>query len=178
MLKKSLLSHIDTPCAAVHAFQVELARKPEDQIMLRYRLAGDVTSILIPEPKPSLESDGLWRHTCFELFVGQRCSPAYYEFNFSPSGQWAAYAFSAYRERRPWTIGRPPDIAVTQSRNELLLTARITAAELLSDSDAHSFQLGVSAVVESITGDLSYWALHHPCERPDFHDRSSFVCTL
>ena len=28
--------------------------------------------------------DGLWRHTCFEAFVGIPGAEPYYEFNFSP----------------------------------------------------------------------------------------------
>jgi len=178
MLKKNLHCHIDTPCPAVHSLQFELERCPGGPIKLRYRLTGDLTKILIPESKPPIATDGLWRHTCFELFVARTDTPAYYEFNFSPSGQWAAYAFSGYRTRMPWTISRPPIIELTQTRNESRLTARIADAELLFESNEHALQLGVSAVIESVDGALSYWALHHPSERPDFHERTGFVCPL
>jgi len=178
MLKKSLICHPDTPCPSAHVLQVEIESNTENAIQLSYRLTGDIAKILIPEPMPANATDGLWQHTCFELFLAQTDTPAYHEFNFSPSGEWAAYAFQDYRKRMPWTIGQPPVVTSKKTRSELILTSRIDAAELLSDGNAHSLQLGVSAVVESLTGELSYWALHHPGERPDFHDRRSFVCPL
>ncbi|WP_374088758.1 DOMON-like domain-containing protein [Methylomicrobium lacus] len=174
----NLLCHPDTPSPAIDSLQVELERCAGNAILLHYRLTGDLSRILIPAPKPAAETDGLWQHTCFELFVAKTGTPAYYEFNFSPSGQWAAYAFGAYRQRRPWTLCRPPVLALTQTRNELMLTAKIAAPELPFDGGVDSLQLGLSAVVESTTGDLSYWALRHPGDRPDFHDRAGFVCRL
>ena len=37
---------------------------------------------------------------------------------------------------------------------------------------------GLSAVIETIDGAISYWALAHPAEKPDFHHPDSFVLTL
>ena len=42
-------------------------------------------------------SDELWQHTCFEAFVRASSGSEYYEFNFSPSTQWAVYRFTDYR---------------------------------------------------------------------------------
>jgi hypothetical protein len=39
-------------------------------------------------------------------------------------------------------------------------------------------RIGVTAVIESPAGDLSYWALKHPAEKPDFHDPNGFSITL
>jgi hypothetical protein len=36
-------------------------------------------------------------------------------------------------------------------------------------------ELGLTMVVEDIDGRLSYWALSHPGEVADFHDRRSFL---
>ena len=36
-------------------------------------------------------------------------------------------------------------------------------------------ELGLTMVVEEIDGRLSYWALSHPGEVADFHDRRSFL---
>ncbi|OGB15118.1 MAG: hypothetical protein A3B67_07385 [Burkholderiales bacterium RIFCSPHIGHO2_02_FULL_66_10] len=38
--------------------------------------------------------------------------------------------------------------------------------------------LGLSAVLETRDGLLSYWALHHPTARPDFHHRAGFAHVL
>lgn len=47
------------------------------------------------EPGPT---DELWRTTCFEAFVRPAGENAYREWNFAPSGDWAAYDFTGYRE--------------------------------------------------------------------------------
>ena len=39
-------------------------------------------------------------------------------------------------------------------------------------------ELGLTMVVEEIDGRLSYWALSHPGEVADFHDRRSFLICL
>jgi len=43
---------------------------------------------------------------------------------------------------------------------------------------ASSLRLALSAVVEETDGRLSYWAIAHPGERPDFHHRDGFVLPL
>ncbi|MBI1251562.1 MAG: hypothetical protein GC189_08835 [Alphaproteobacteria bacterium] len=40
------------------------------------------------------------------------------------------------------------------------------------------WRVGLSAVIETIDGGKSYWAIAHPSERPDFHHSDSFVCEL
>ncbi len=65
--------------------------------MLRYRVDG-CADLVIPPYRGIGRADELWKTTCCELFVydgGGR----YREFNFSPSGQWAGYVFSGYRNR-------------------------------------------------------------------------------
>jgi hypothetical protein len=47
----------------------------------------------VPAAVAAARTDELWRHTCFEAFVRTSPAPAYYEFNFAPSTQWAAYRF-------------------------------------------------------------------------------------
>lgn len=39
-------------------------------------------------------------------------------------------------------------------------------------------RLGLSAVLEAADGSLSYWALHHPSARPDFHNEGGFLLEL
>lgn len=174
MTTKILYCHPATPNDSIQSLTVTIAQSPEDGLTLRYRLAGDLARISIPAPRPPGAGDGLWRHTCFEAFGAAETS-AYHEFNFSPSGQWAAYAFGDYRTPAAWTIAAPPVIEVSQSSHQLLLTARIAPGDLPTGK---GLQLGLTAVVESIDGSLSYWALHHPGERPDFHHRAGFVYPL
>jgi hypothetical protein len=63
-----------------------------------YRIVGELGAMRMPELRPPVHTDGLWRQTCFEAFIGA-ASARYCEYNFSPSGAWAAYHFSGYRGR-------------------------------------------------------------------------------
>ncbi len=79
--------HEQSPSPATQ-IEVEFARV-SGGLRLDYHLFGDFNRIRLPAPQPSARTDGLWQHSCFEAFLaGDR---GYYEFNFSPSSQWAAY---------------------------------------------------------------------------------------
>lgn len=175
MPNKKLTCHIDTPCTAVRAVHVEVEERPQGALCLCYELTGDLAQIRIPAPQPAIAVDGLWQHSCFELFIAVKGETSYHEFNFSPSGQWAAYAFSDYRARCAWTASRAPLIRFTQTDGHLRLEAVIAAADLPQNIACKPFQLGLTAVIEAIDGSRSYWALFHPETRPDFHHRAGFV---
>lgn len=100
-------------------------------------------------------------------------SPAYREFNFSPSGQWAAYAFSDYRQRaESRTPSVAPTIALRRFPDRLELEATLAPALL---PEGVNLELGLNAVIEAADGRLSYWALKHPAGAPDFHLRKGFM---
>ena len=106
MVNKSLTCHTDTVSTAVQTVHVEVEPQPQGALHLSYELTGDLAQIRIPAPQPPAAVDGLWEHTCFEVFVAVEGKASYHEFNFSPSGQWAAYAFSDYRVRSAWTVSQ------------------------------------------------------------------------
>jgi hypothetical protein len=134
----------------------------------------------LPQARPAQAADELWRHTCCELFVGVAGDPGYREFNFSPSGQWTVYGFSAYREREASSFQPAvpaPSIEFASEAGGWTLQARIAAAALPRAAAART-ELGVAVVLEAEQGDLSYWALRHAAQRPDFHRRETFVLRL
>src|SRR5690606_5952303 len=103
-------------------------------------------------------ADELWRTTCFELFVKDRKGAGYAEFNFSPSGRWAAYRFSGYREgMAELEPARAPDVTSSAGEFLFILTATLDAAVLENAGAA-----GLSAVIEEKDDTKSYWALAHP----------------
>ena len=67
---------------------------------MTFRLDGDIRRIRVPSPGVPRIATQLWRHTCFEAFIAMEGQPAYHEFNFAPSGEWAVYAFSRLSQRR------------------------------------------------------------------------------
>ena len=175
---KSLTCHADTVSTAVRTVHVKVELQPQVALHLSYELTGDLAQIRIPEPQSPSALDGLWEHTCFEVFVAVEGEAGYHEFNFSPSGQWAAYAFSDYRVRSAWTVSQAPAISFAQSNGHLLLEAVIAAVDLPQNIAGKPLQLGLAAVIEANDGSRSYWALHHPEAHPDFHHRAGFILTF
>jgi hypothetical protein len=121
--------------------------------------------------------DGLWRHTCFEAFVAVDGTSAYREFNFAPSGEWAAYAFRDYRSSIPLELDEDPEITSRATADCLELDAVLTAS-WPTPTAQEKVRLGLSAVVEDESGALSYWALKHPTGKADFHHRACFALEL
>jgi hypothetical protein len=119
--------------------------------------------------------DGLWRHTCFEVFVLGDDAPGYREFNFSPSGEWAAYAFRDYRDGDELGVELTLGTPVRRTADRLELSAEICQDFL---PPGRSLRLGLSVVVEDSDGMLSYWALRHPPGKPDFHHTDAFAAQL
>ena len=71
------------------------------RLTVSYRLEGPLADLHVPPPRPARVVHGLWRHTCFEVFIALDNAPGYHELNFAPSGEWALYAFRSYREIAP-----------------------------------------------------------------------------
>lgn len=149
-------------------------------LQLRYHLQGDLSRLRIPEPTAPHAADGLWQHTCFEAFARRTGAAAYREFNFSPSGQWAAYRFSAQRVRdtAPDASQNAPRLRMERQAHALVLHATLLLDALPATTPQEPLLLGLSTVLQDSGGQLSYWALHHPTAQPDFHHPASFVHTV
>jgi len=178
MTNNTLVCHPDKLCTATESLSAGFGWLPEGHLKLCYELTGDLTQLRIPAPQSPDETDGLWEYTCFEAFIAVEGEAGYHEFNFSPSGQWAAYAFSDYRVRSIRTTWQPPFISLANTNKHLLLEAVISAADLPQNIAGKPFQLGLTAVIEATDGSRSYWALRHPVTRPDFHHRAGFILSI
>lgn len=169
-----LLCHPQTPRAPLRSIEVEVLRDGGRGLLLRYALRGAIGELRLPSPQSPAPRDRLWAHTCCEAFVAKRDAPAYGEWNFSPSGQFAHYAFSDYRARGALGDAAVPRLSVRHDTQALELEARIEIPAALGDA----LQLGLSAVIEEAHGELSYWALRHAPGKPDFHHRAAFALAL
>lgn len=155
------------------AVEIVLCLAADGGLCLDYELR--VTDLLIPPPAPPARTDGLWRHTCCELFIATVDAPRYREFNFSPSGEWTVHDFADYRQPLAATVIAVPPESLWQTRDaDYCLQATIPAALL----PPGPWQIGLAVVLEHRAGELSYWALHHPGERPDFHRRDAFTLLI
>jgi hypothetical protein len=169
-----LVCHPDGPDPRVRGIWVRAAREADGGLAVDYRLHGDLAALSIPAAASPLPRERLWAHTCFELFVAGEGAAAYREFNFSPSGQWMRFDFSAYRSRIPSPPGPAPRLTTARSEDQLDLGV-LLAPQLLPAGDLF---LGLSAVVEHADGSHRYWALRHPAGQPDFHHRDGFSLVL
>ncbi len=164
-----LICHPATRADATLGVEVGI-RRSQRTLAFTFRVAGDLTRVRVPLPRPPRIAHQLWEHTCFEVFVAVDGAPAYQEFNFAPSGEWAGYAFSGYREVAGLADDTlAPGIIVRTSVDRLELDALVRLDRLSLARGRAPLQLGLSAVIEACDGTLSYWALRHPADQPDFH---------
>jgi hypothetical protein len=171
-----LRPHPQSPCKAVRRISVDIGFGAGPAVLqFRYRIEGDIARLVLPSTDFARRSDGLWQHTCFEAFLRPDASESYHEFNFAPSGDWAAYRFSTRRSDRSLP-DLPGPLVRFRSEKELCdLTAEIQVPPLPELAAADVIHAGMAAVVETDEGGLSWWALSHGAEKPDFHDPATFV---
>jgi hypothetical protein len=167
----TLLPHPAMSPGSVASVRCALQRDG-DLLRLTYRIVAAPGALHLPEPASPVRTDGLWRTTCLELFVAED-SPAYREFNFAPSGQWAAYRFTARRDgMTPLAMPDPPTIRLVGQEGETILSVALPGI------GTGPLRLGITAVIEETDGTKSYWALRHGGDAPDFHDPDCFVAQL
>lgn len=138
-----------------------------------FGIGAPASRFSIPEPVEPVRADELWQTTCFEAFLRIRGEDAYREWNFAPSGEWAAFDFTSQREGKT-----DAEVAAPYIRVEDNLTWWALGAAIAVDA-APSWTLGLSVVLEEKDGTKSYWALAHPDgDKPDFHDPACFAAHL
>lgn len=124
---------------------------------------------LVDDPQ---RADELWKTTCFEAFLRGLGEEGYREWNFGPSGEWAAYDFTGRRAGMSNADAADPYIRVEDN-----LTWWALGASIAVPADTN-WELGLSAVLEEKDGTKSYWALTHGSDTPDFHDPGCFIARL
>lgn len=138
-------------------------------LFLRWRIDG-AHKVILPPYAGSGRGDDLWKTTCFEMFLDMG-QGRYREFNFSPSGRWAAVDFASYRapsgnvELRDW-----PETTIDRGDTIVAGAVRVPGEALAGATHG-----SLTAVIEEEGGVLSFWASAHHNEQPDFHDRTCFT---
>lgn len=177
----TLNCHPETPTDAVRGMAARVCRAPKGKLSVSFVLEGDLDRLRVPAPRAPSFASRLWQHTCCEIFIACKGMPAYYEFNLSPSGEWAAYAFDGYRSPRasePDAEAVAPEVAIRSTAGNLELDAVIRLDRISAHHPIAPLSLALSAVVEDSDGALSYWALRHPPGKPDFHHPEAFALEL
>jgi hypothetical protein len=165
--------HPNVPCRAAIQIEAAIAHPRSYCLELSYSITGDVEELSLPPATAAKRADELWRHTCFEAFI-RTAQTEYYEFNFSPTGAWAAYRFSDYRRGQAVAAIPVPVITARSDADRYSLQATLQLESLYAPEQPR-WHVGLSAVIEDKSGHLSYWALAHAADKPDFHRPESFV---
>jgi hypothetical protein len=149
-----------------------------DSLSVRYEVRGDLSKVSVPAAAEApRRKDRLWEGTCLELFLGAADSGRYWEFNLSPAGYWNVYRFTRYREgmrEEPAITSLPFD--VRRDSDTFVLTAEFGLGKIVPAGK--ELAATVAAVIGTIDGGKSHWALVHPASRPDFHRRDGFALAL
>ncbi|WP_121119170.1 DOMON-like domain-containing protein [Croceibacterium ferulae] len=169
-----LQPHPAAPPSTVRGVSASVLAPVDGWLRLRWRVEG-ANGLLVPPFAGNGRADGLWRTTCFELFVQPVGGEAYTEFNFSPSDRWAAYDFTARREGlAERVLHRAPVCTLRRGGDRAIFDVALPMAALPAGECA----AGLTAVIEETGGVKSWWALAHGGTAPDFHDPACFTASL
>jgi hypothetical protein len=142
-----------------------------DCLSLSYTISGDLAHLHIPTFDGLREANDLWKSTCMECFVLLEDGQSYIELNVSPSGAWHWYYFDDYRQPSTKLGHLAKIISIEVQKHAQSLTVQ-TECQL---PPGVVRAMGLSAVIEDKKHLLSYFALKHTQQQPDFHDKASFV---
>ncbi len=151
-----------------------------DQLKIHFALTGDIRSLNLPSPAESPKRvDGLYNHTCLEIFL--KHGNQYLEWNFSFSGDWCIFLFEGYRKKSNLKVNLDSSLFsiqhISHSSSEANLKANLNL-DKLTFMERTENKIGFSAILEHPQNNISYWALTHVAQRPDFHQEKSFIVTL
>ena len=178
-MRQALKLHPETRSAAATRIEVDVVRPRRGNLLLHYVVTGRIGDLSLPAATASTRADELWQHTCFEAFLRATAGVAYFEFNFAPSRQWAAYRFGAYRDEMIVVHGvSAPRFSLQSSGESYELHAALELDGMPGLPSEAAWRLGLSAVIEETNGNKSYWALAHPPGKPDFHHALCFAHEL
>ena len=185
--------HIDlapfSPCPAVQHLGYELLLESSSSLRLIVQLEGSLAATLPITNRVGQRQFGLWQHHCFELFIGELESNAYWELNLAPNGNWNCFEFSDYRkdqrESEAYSLAGLQAVRSAQSyrleanidikpilKKKGLETMRLEARGLEArglEKRSLALSLGASAVIATAT-QLNYFSIRHGAT-PDFHHR-------
>jgi hypothetical protein len=171
-----LISHPTTPPGGALSIDADVAISAAGA-RFAFTLTG-ANQVLWPPPAAPERADLLWKTTCFEAFLQPDGQDGYVEFNFSPSGRWAAYGFESYRTgMRHAAMAAAPAIGFERRGDQAILTATL-AVWPVDLYRVKKLNVGLTAVIEQPGGAITCHALAHPSPQPDFHKAGGFALSL
>ena len=75
MPSAALERHPDAACDALRGIAASVTRNAAGGLQVAFVLDGEIERLRIPAPRPARVAEGLWRHTCCEIFIARRGAP-------------------------------------------------------------------------------------------------------
>ncbi len=149
-----------------------IERTPQ-ALVLSFVLHGNLGDLVLPDLAKQTRGDNLWQATCLEMFWAEEKRKNYWELNLAPNGAWNVYAFTDYRTgmQREERVGEPR-IETARTPDTFSLSGELRISNLHPNNAP--LRVGISGVLKHRDSRLSYWALAHPEEKPDFHAPQTF----
>ncbi len=143
-------------------------------LTLQIKIEDELNEVDWPAPTVSPTNlldrqDELWKSTCFEMFLNPVGHNQYYEFNFSPNAAWNCYHFAGYR------FPQPPDPSVDFKMADFQFVNNQMVVQIQNHSAFKNFNVGLTAVIKNKKDQITYFALKHENNKPDFHLASTFT---
>ena len=142
-----LTPHPDTPPSAIGSLVCSISWQGPGNWCFDYIVGEPPEALRLPPTVIPARADGLWQRTCFELFLRRAGEAGYVEFNFSPSGEWAAYQFDGYRDGMGEIDVTPPRIVSSDPMQFASgMTAHLTALGIDADTAKMMAEMDVGGV--------------------------------
>lgn len=182
-MRKTLAPFAPTP----HPLQFEVDfQLSNGKLTIVYLLTGSINQVqLLEKPLvPSPRADELWNSTCFEWFIKSNSSKKYWEFNAAPTGFWNFYELEDYRTNlKASPLVETPKFSLTQelsSSDHYQFRLEVNMIDLFKNelTLSNNGRMAITSVVQWKSGEVSYYSLQHPLQKPDFHSDEGFAIFL
>ena len=116
---------------------------------LNYVASGRIADLLMPAPATPKRADKLWEHTVFEVFLRRPGDAGYIEFNFAPSGAWAAYRFTSQRRGMSnLEEFREMPMTLDLGMSSVSLAVKLNLGVLPDFAGDEPWSIGISTIIE------------------------------
>lgn len=179
MAKFSLIP-FDLMNSPAQSISVEL-NQTVHALYVSYKLTGDLTQIDLGNGTPNHQRQmKLWEKTCFELFLKHEDHDDYLEFNFSPHFEWNSFYFPQKgAPLKELEAVKNIKIDILRSSDIFQLIAEVESKNLpkhfQKELSQGKLMAGMTTVLKEKNLRMSYWALSHKDQRPNFHHFDSFI---
>lgn len=189
MLPFQLKAYDDTILPDQKTLVSGILSQHQQMVSLTFRVEGAHQFELPAMTENASRAMNLWEQSCFEIFIRPLNTEAYLEFNLSSNGDWNAFVFKDYRlplmedgALTPAPMDKAPICASTGiPRNDSAwrLDVQIDLSHLPREFHLPANRMiALSCILKDLKGNLHYFALKHPAEKPDFHHQESFCLRI